>query len=495
MSPSPPETQTSTIDQGIFFLHRNKGKEHFQRQQLGEAQVELEAAMRMRPEDEQVLNLLGMVYFRLNKLVEAKALYEQLIEKNPSVYNLRSNLGLIYLKQGQYGEAERHFLAAARIEPNNAKAHMYLGLLYERQLKYLEALEQYKLAQNEKMVRQMEQLLQRFAERGEPLPVSAEPVTTARPPSVVSVAEAPAKTPAAPQPLELPEAPAGEIALKIPPVLPEYMKQTDFFNPTKGAETEAHIERALDSAFSDGPQRSDARAPASTPSPPPPALKEPEAVSAGASGQPVVQVAPAEGEHTGPIPVLKPVSLNLSVLSQPSVPHLRIERDEFRIVNKNYLEIEFARGLAASSQRLVGGWGDVVVEPFAGIDGLVSYQGMGRVLMHEEQFRIHLLRLTGERFYIKPGYLLALSPTLRVHWEEPALFRMLSVEGDGMAALAISTSPIVIEIGEGTPLVVDASYLAAVSAGEPISLAPAGRPGFIEVRTRGSALLFPATRT
>ncbi len=57
--------------------------------------------------------------------------------------------------------------------------------------------------------------------------------------------------------------------------------------------------------------------------------------------------------------------------------------------------------------------------------------------------------------------------------------------------MAVSTGPIIFDIAQA-PLLVDASYLAAISAVEPIQLNPSSRPGFIELNGQGSAMLFPA---
>ncbi|MBI2838676.1 MAG: tetratricopeptide repeat protein [Acidobacteria bacterium] len=503
------DTQVSpAIDQGIFLLHRNKGREFFQRQQLADAERELEAAVRIRPEDELVLNLLGMVYFRLNKLDQAREIYEKLIPGNPSVYSLRSNLGLIYLKKNQYSEAQIHFVEAARIEPANSKAHMYLGLIYERQKRYLQALSEYKLAKNEKMVAQIEQLLRMFAERGEPLPAAAaekvEPAESAAPVKSPPVAAVPAPLPPAEhRPPELPEPPEPEVSLQLPRVLPEYMKQTDFFNPQKTAETEAQVERAISAVLGPTAQAPPPPPPASAPiyqaETPAPAAVEPappDVVSSIPTEETPVQPprTSSAAESTDALQRLRLVPLNLDLLTQPSVPYLKCGEDEFRIVNKNYLDIDFQDGVAASSQRLIGAWGLADAEPYEGIDGLVFYRKSGRALLYEDLLRIHIIDLTGDVFFVKPGYVLALQPTLRVHWEDAELFRFLKVDGKGVVALAISTSPIIIAIDEDAPLLVDTSYLAAISSAGPIQLVPSSRAGFIEVRARGSVLLYPATR-
>ncbi len=502
----PESPAAAPFDQGIFLLHRNKGKEFFQKQQLEEAATELEAAHRIHPDDEQVLNLLGMAYFRLNKLEEAKTIYNLLIDKNPAVYSLHSNIGLIYLKQNTYDAAERHFGEAAALEPDNPRARMYLGLIYERQRKYVQALDEYKKAKNDKMIAQMEQLLRRYAERGEPLPTPSSPSPApapARPlrPGPREAAPAGAdstRTPTTPLPMPvsrqarrpeaLPEPAVGAIGkeaegnLRMPRVLPAYMKKTDFFNPDRKEETEMQLEMALDRVL---PGTSSPALP--KPAPPSPSKSGPTSTSSIAGASLEEPPKPASIQQA-------PQALNITVLTQPSQGLLKLNNDEFRILNRNYLDISFEEGLIAGSQRLIGAEAMLAAEPYAGIEGLLHCSAAGRLLFYEDQFRIHLLRLTGEFFFVKPGYVIAIQPTLKIQLEESSIFRFLRIEGDGIVALAISTAPVVMDIGDEGPLIADVSYLAGLSTSEPIKLKPSKRPGFIEVIGRGNALLFPATR-
>src|ERR1041384_5725373 len=94
------------FDQGVFLLHYNRGREAFQEGRYAEARRELESAQRMRPDDADVLNLLGLVYFKTNAFPEAEVIYRRLIRENPNVFILHSNLGLILFKQGKHDEAE-----------------------------------------------------------------------------------------------------------------------------------------------------------------------------------------------------------------------------------------------------------------------------------------------------------------------------------------------------------------------------------------------------
>lgn len=163
------------FDQGVFLLHYNRGREAFQEGRNAEARRELEAAQRLRPDDADVLNLLGLVYFKTNAFPEAEVIYRRLIRENPNVFILHSNLGLILFKQGKNEEAEQFLLRAVELRPNYAKSHLYLGLLYRQKKKYGVALEHLRFAGADKLMREVE------AEMRPPAPPPAPPAAPPAP--------------------------------------------------------------------------------------------------------------------------------------------------------------------------------------------------------------------------------------------------------------------------------------------------------------------------
>jgi uncharacterized protein (AIM24 family) len=144
------------FDQGVFLLHYNRGREAFQEARYAEARRELENAQRLRPDDADVLNLLGLVYFKTNAFPEAEVIYRRLAIENPNVFILHSNLGLILFKQGKLDESEHFLLRAIELRPNYAKSHLYLGLLYRQRRKYGLAIEHLRFAGADKIVREIE---------------------------------------------------------------------------------------------------------------------------------------------------------------------------------------------------------------------------------------------------------------------------------------------------------------------------------------------------
>src|SRR6266550_4228253 len=152
----PAAAPPAPFDQGVFLLHYNRGREAFQEGRYAEARRELEGAQRLRRDDADVLNLLGLVYFKTNAFPEAEVIYRRLVKENGSVFILHSNLGLILFKQGKLDEAETYLLRAIELRPNYAKSHLYLGLLYRQRRKFGLALEHLKFAGADKLVREVE---------------------------------------------------------------------------------------------------------------------------------------------------------------------------------------------------------------------------------------------------------------------------------------------------------------------------------------------------
>jgi Tfp pilus assembly protein PilF len=149
--------QSSTpFDQGLFLVHLNRGREHFDARNFADAAEELEEARRLRPSDDTVLNLLGLAYFKQEKYREADAVYRKLVELNPDSSTLYFNLGLVCFKLGDLDRAEATFLRTLELKPDNQKTHFYLGNIYEKKKQYYNAIFQYRKAGANIMVKRVQ---------------------------------------------------------------------------------------------------------------------------------------------------------------------------------------------------------------------------------------------------------------------------------------------------------------------------------------------------
>src|SRR5436305_8841828 len=173
----PAAAPPAPFDQGVFLLHYNRGREAFQEARYAEARRELEGAQRLRRDDADVLNLLGLVYFKTNAFPEAEVIYRRLVKENPNVFILHSNLGLILFKQHKLDESEHFLLRSVELRPNYAKSHLYLGLLYKQKKKFGLALEHLRFAGADKLVREVEAEM-----RPQPIAAPAPPPPPAQAP-------------------------------------------------------------------------------------------------------------------------------------------------------------------------------------------------------------------------------------------------------------------------------------------------------------------------
>ena len=154
--------QSSTpFDQGLFLVHLNRGREHFDRRNFIDAAEQLEEARRLRPDDDSVINLLGLAYFKQEKYKESDGVYRKLIEFNPESYTLHFNLGLVCFKMSDLDNAEAIFLRALELKPDNQKTHFYLGNIYEKKRQYYNSIFQYRKAGANIMVKRVQEKIDR----------------------------------------------------------------------------------------------------------------------------------------------------------------------------------------------------------------------------------------------------------------------------------------------------------------------------------------------
>jgi uncharacterized protein (AIM24 family) len=149
----------NAVDQGVFLVHLIRARKSLREGRLDAARQEIEQAQMLRPEDEDVLNLLSIVEFKRGNFREAALAARGLLAKSPDSAIPHANLGLILFKEGKLDEAEQELRRAVDIKPDHARSHLYLGLLYRDRNKLGLALEHLKFAGAKKLVREIEELL------------------------------------------------------------------------------------------------------------------------------------------------------------------------------------------------------------------------------------------------------------------------------------------------------------------------------------------------
>jgi Flp pilus assembly protein TadD/uncharacterized protein (AIM24 family) len=413
------------FDQGVFLLHYNRGREAFQEGRYGEARLELESAQRLRPDDSEVLNLLGLVYFKTNAFPEAEVIYRRLTRDNPDVFILHSNLGLILFKQGKIDEAERFLLRSIELRPNYAKSHLYLGMLYRQKKKLGLALEHLQFAGADKLVREVQNEL-----KGQPITQKIPAVT----------APAPATQPAASRSTETPRRPQSQV---MPPVTPPVA----------------------------APPKPDPAA--AIPKPVAPLRSETFATRPGSIVTPPAAVSEESGQQASK-------RLQEAVDEQPHLEERRIDLGRkiegasrtFALHENGFLEINFRERVHLKRGTVSSYSGNLKFSTETGLAGttaatLVRAEGEGKLFLYEKGRKTFLLDLDDEFIYVEGSNLLALedSLTFRVEPIYDGTYQRkidtIKIFGKGSLAISTSIEPLTLRVTREYPLSISSNALVA----------------------------------
>lgn len=402
------------FDQGVFLLHYNRGREAFQEGRYAEARQQLESAQRLRPDDADVLNLLGLVYFKTNAFPEAEVIYRRLIRENPNVFILHSNLGLILFKQGKHDEAENFLRRAIELRPNYAKSHLYLGLLYRQRRKYADALEHLKFAGADKLVREVE------AEMRPPAP--AKPVTQPQPAVVAP--------------------PKRVITEKIVALKPDDITRAAMESRTQPGKVPIPTQPVP-------PISVTAEIPKIT-------LPDPAHVTAARKLQEAVD----ETQHIE-AKVIDVVARKIEGASKT-----------FALHENGFLEINFARSVHVKRGTVSSYSGNLKFIAESGLLGttaqtLVKAVGQGKIFVYEKGRKTFLLDLNDEFIYVEGRNLLGLedSLTYRVEPIYDASYQRkidtVKIFGKGSLAISTSIEPLTLRVTKEYPLSISSNALVA----------------------------------
>ncbi|MBI2214036.1 MAG: tetratricopeptide repeat protein [Acidobacteria bacterium] len=458
-----PQTKPSTpppFDQGIFLLHYNRGREAFQEGRYGEARNELEKAQKMRPDDSDVLNLLGLVYFKTSALPEAEVIYRRLSEENPNVFVLHSNLGLILFKLGKPEDAERFLLRAIELRPNYAKSHLYLGMLYRDKKKLGLALEHLRFAGADKLVREVEiELGQAHA-----------------PAPIVTAAPAPAGPGESRQTAEIPAATFRTLETPVNTTLPDIR-----------AIAQREIEK---SARKDDDTQKIRAMSVAPPSPVSPRSTAPQ--------QPIpLEPTPPKPSSTAPVPAIPaPPAVHVpseletrsraaqklqQAVDEPVLvedKRLDLERKiegasrTFTLHENGFLEINLQKRVHVRRGTVSSYSGNLRFIGEAGLVGttagsMVKVEGQGRIFLYEKGMKTFLLDLNDEFIYVEGSNLLALEDSLSFRVEPiydgtyQRKIDTIKIFGRGSLAISTRIEPLTLRVSREYPLLLSSTALVA----------------------------------
>lgn len=119
--------------------HYNAGLALMEAKRFEEAQVSLERAAALKPDEPNVLAALGRSFDGKGESASAVASFKRAIDINPEMFESRNDLGAVYFKNNDYVSAEANFAAALRLKPEASASRFNLGLCYARQGRYGDA--------------------------------------------------------------------------------------------------------------------------------------------------------------------------------------------------------------------------------------------------------------------------------------------------------------------------------------------------------------------
>ncbi|MCG8421175.1 MAG: tetratricopeptide repeat protein [Proteobacteria bacterium] len=139
--------------------HLVAGGDFLRQNRVEEARQELEAALRIDPDNLKVLGLLGLACFRMDDFKSAFPVYQKLValDRNDASFSL--NLGLVHLRLGNSLAAIGELKRSRELDPSQSRAVSYLGLAYARNGDYKDAFQAFLQAGEVELAREMEQYL------------------------------------------------------------------------------------------------------------------------------------------------------------------------------------------------------------------------------------------------------------------------------------------------------------------------------------------------
>jgi tetratricopeptide (TPR) repeat protein len=111
--------------------HLNRGLQLAQTGQLTAAENELRQAVRLKPDDAEILSSLATVFAIERKFEESTPLFERALKLNPGDLRSRRHLAANLYQQHRYAEAGQNLRIVLKSEPADPQARMLLGLISE----------------------------------------------------------------------------------------------------------------------------------------------------------------------------------------------------------------------------------------------------------------------------------------------------------------------------------------------------------------------------
>jgi len=143
----PPKAARVTVTEGDLRKANESSQEGdiaFTRKDYYAALIKYLEANRLNPNNEILLNRLGITYSLLKFYNEAAGAFQRAMEVNPKFPYAANNIGSVFFAQNNFRKAEKFFKKAISIKGDEASFHMNLGSLYLEQKKHSKALAEWR---------------------------------------------------------------------------------------------------------------------------------------------------------------------------------------------------------------------------------------------------------------------------------------------------------------------------------------------------------------
>jgi len=125
-----PLTRALSLNAQSAGAHQMLGKSYFMLGDFPKSQSELEAALRITPNDYDISYTLGLTYLKQHQLASAQGIFARMLEQLGNRPQLRVVFGRAYRETGFLTEAIEEFKKAVALDVHFPRAHYYLGLTY-----------------------------------------------------------------------------------------------------------------------------------------------------------------------------------------------------------------------------------------------------------------------------------------------------------------------------------------------------------------------------
>jgi tetratricopeptide (TPR) repeat protein len=126
----PPLTKALSLNARSAGAHQMLGKSYFMLGDFAKSESELEAALKITPNDYDISYTLGLAYLKQHRLAPAQRIFERMLVQFGDRPQLRVVFGRAYRETGFLTEAIEEFKKAVALDAHFARAHYYLGLTY-----------------------------------------------------------------------------------------------------------------------------------------------------------------------------------------------------------------------------------------------------------------------------------------------------------------------------------------------------------------------------